>query len=485
MIQQKENSSIQNWEIVSVNPNDKNWTWKDLFCFWGVNIQTLIGFSLIASLYLVYNLNFFVVLIGSIIASLLVYIFANLIGKPSQRHGIPFPVFLRLSMGINGAKYVGILRGLVGVFMFGVQTYFLSKSVGYLIRILFFSIDDAILDNDIFLIFFINMNIIDWFSIIFSLWIQYYLFSKGYKFLKSFINFSAYFVYFGLILFLIIIVSENYILVSKAFANIINFEILLNKENLVPLLSIIGTLFAYFSIMIVNFGDFSRYVSNEKELNKGNLSLLLNLIIFSFLSVLIVLGTDIIFNKKMLPIDRILTSPTDIIGKFDNTYLTVIGLFFILVATSSTNFIANYIPSQNSIINFFPRSLNLKRTGITIVMLSLIFSIFWEPLLSKIGALTVINTISSFFGPVFGIIIVDYYIIKNKEVINKDIFSSKIDSAYYFSNGWNIKAIYSLLIGFVFAAATIWNVELKFLQTFAWIIGAFISSTTYYLLASK
>ena len=116
-----------NWELVSVNPNNKIWSWKDLFCFWGSNIQSIIGFSLIASLYLVYQLNFFIVLTGCIIGSILVYIFSNLIGKPSQKHGIPFPVFLRLSMGVYGARYVAILRGLVGIFMFGVQTYFISK----------------------------------------------------------------------------------------------------------------------------------------------------------------------------------------------------------------------------------------------------------------------------------------------------------------------------------------------------------------------
>ena len=166
---------------------------------------------------------------------LLVYIFVNLIGKPSQKHGIPFPVFLRLSMGINGARYVSLLRGLVGIFMFGVQTYFLSKSVGYLIRILYFSIDNTIIDGDIFLIFFIKMNIIDWLSLIISLWIQYYLFSKGQKFLKSFINFSAYFIYFGLVLFLIIIISENYSFVAEALKDIIQFENLTNKENIIPL----------------------------------------------------------------------------------------------------------------------------------------------------------------------------------------------------------------------------------------------------------
>ena len=117
MIQQKETLNLMNWEIVSVNPNNKIWSWKDIFCFWGSSIQSLIGFSLIASLYLVYQLNFFIVLVGCIAGSLLVYLFSNLIGKPSQKHGIPFPVFLRLSMGVFGARYVALLRGLVGVFI--------------------------------------------------------------------------------------------------------------------------------------------------------------------------------------------------------------------------------------------------------------------------------------------------------------------------------------------------------------------------------
>ena len=130
MIHEKENFPLKNWEIVSVNPSDKNWSWKDLFCFWGNATQTLIDFSLIASLYLIYDLNFLVVFFGSLIASFFVYIFANLIGKPSQKHGLPFPVILRTSMGVNGARYVALLRGLVGIFMFGVQTFFISKSVG-------------------------------------------------------------------------------------------------------------------------------------------------------------------------------------------------------------------------------------------------------------------------------------------------------------------------------------------------------------------
>ena len=61
MIQENTNINLKNWELVSVNPNNKDWDWKDLFCFWGNLTQSIIGFSIIASLYLIYELNIAIV----------------------------------------------------------------------------------------------------------------------------------------------------------------------------------------------------------------------------------------------------------------------------------------------------------------------------------------------------------------------------------------------------------------------------------------
>ena len=47
MSQIKEKFQIKNWELVSINPNNKNWEWDDYFCFWAVSFQSVIGFSLI------------------------------------------------------------------------------------------------------------------------------------------------------------------------------------------------------------------------------------------------------------------------------------------------------------------------------------------------------------------------------------------------------------------------------------------------------
>ena len=485
MNQPKVKYSLSNWDLVTVNPNYKTWDWKDIFCFWGVNVQSIIGFSLIASLYTIYSLNSFVVFFGTILGSLLVYLFSNLIGKPSQKFGLPFAVLLRSSLGFRGAKFFGLIRSIVGIFMFGIQTYFLSKAIGYLIRILIFSIDNSTLDQEIFLTFLLGLNIIDWISFIFVIIFQALMFSVGIQFNKKLINISAVIVYTGMLLFFFSIFLSDVKITSKAFIDILNYKNFFDINNIAPLLTVAGTIFAYFSIIIISFGDFSRYVKDEKNLEKGNLSLILNLVIFSFFAVFIVIGSDVFLNQKFEDINRIFTNPTDIIGKFDNLQITTIVLFFIIVGSASTNLVANFIPSQYSLINFMPTLLTLKSASYTISIIGFVIGIFWLTFLSQIGILSLIDTFGSFFGPIFGVIIIDYYLIKESNLSNKDLYSADNNSIYYYSNGWHIKAIYSLSLGFIFSASTIWNVNLMFLQSYAWIIGAIISSLTYYLLAKK
>jgi len=483
--QPKVKYSLSNWDLVTVNPNYKTWNWKDLFCFWGVNVQSVIGFSLIASLYLLYSLNTFIVFFGTILGSFFVYLFSNIIGKPSQKFGLPFAVLLRSSLGFNGAKFFGLIRSLVGIFLFGIQTYFLSKLLVYLIRILLFTIDESILYQNIFIFYYFGLNIIDWSAIIIAIIFQALLFSIGIQYNKKLINFSAITVYFGMICFFFVVLLSDVKLTTEAFTNILKLDNFLDKNNLAPLLTVAGTIFAYFSILIISFGDYSRYVKNNDELKKGNLSLILNLIIFSFFSVFIVVGSDIFLNQKFSDIDRIFTNPTDIIGKFDNTQITIIVLFFIIIASASTNLVANFIPSQYSLINFIPSTLTLRSASYIISFFGLLIAVFWLTILSQIGILSFIDTFGAFFGPLFGVIAADYYLIKKEDLSNKDLYSIDKDSFYYYSGGWHIKGVYSLVIGFIFSASTIWNTDLMFLQSYAWIIGAFISWITYYLLAKK
>ena len=99
--------------------------------------------------------------------------------------------------------------------------------------------------------------------------------------------------------------------------------------------------------------------------------------------------------------------------------------------------------------------------------------------------MSIIDTIGAFLGPLFGIIIIDYYIIKKKTVSFNDLFSSDPKGKYFYTNGWNLKSFYSLFIAFIFSSATIWNDELRFLNSYAWIIGAFTGGFLQFLLSKK
>ena len=92
---------------------------------------------------------------------------------------------------------------------------------------------------------------------------------------------------------------------SGAFLNILDLSNFIDKNNLGPLITVAGTTFAYFVIIILSFGDFSRYVKNESELKKGNFSLILNLIIFSFFALFIVSGVDAFLKQDPENLSRI------------------------------------------------------------------------------------------------------------------------------------------------------------------------------------
>ena len=329
------------------------------------------------------------------------------------------------------------------------------------------------------------MNIIDWFSIIAAIIFQAFLFSVGMNFNKQLIKISAITVYMGMIIFFFAVLLSDVKLTLKAFVNILDLGNFVNANNLLPLLTVTGTIFAYFSIVILSFGDYSRYVKNESELKKGNISLILNLIFFSFFAVFIVSGVDAFLNKDPENLSKIFTNPTDIIGKLDSLLISTLVLIFIIIASASTNLIANFIPSQYSIINFMPSKLSLKSSSIIIAILGFLIGIFWLTFLSQIGILSFVDTFGAFFGPIFGVMISNYYFLKNGNLIIKDIYSLEINGTYYFSGGWHIKAVYALFLGFIFSASTIWNTNLMFLQSYSWIIGAFIAALTYYLLARK
>ena len=78
----------------------------------------------------------------------------------------------------------------------------------------------------------------------------------------------------------------------------------------------------------------------------------------------------------------------------------------------------------------------------------------------------IFDTLGSLFGPIFGVIIADFYLIKKQKINHKELFYPEETTEYIYTSGWNYRAIYALMIGFIFSASTIWNVSLNSFQSF-------------------
>src|SRR5579863_4208974 len=123
---------LYNHDLAPVAPAGRTWGVFSIFAMWMSDVHSVGGYTFAASLFLL-GISGWQVLLALTIGILVVYVLMNWVGKPSLRHGIPFPVMARVSMGVMGANLAALIRGVVGIVWYGVQTYFASKAVATLL----------------------------------------------------------------------------------------------------------------------------------------------------------------------------------------------------------------------------------------------------------------------------------------------------------------------------------------------------------------
>ena len=341
--------TLHNEDLAPVKASRRSWGWFEIFNVWANDIQSLFGYTLAASLFLSYGLNGWLVFLAIIVAGFVVMVLVNLSGRPSVRYGIPFPVMARASMGVRGANFPAMVRGIVAIFWYGVQTYFASTAVELLINGVTGSGGGAT---------FLGMTGVGWFSFALVWVFQLYLFWRGIEWIRRFLNWAGPFVYLVMIALMVIIVWRAGSGLFGQLGDIFAAGKAPEGGTLGAFLAVTGTMIAYFAAVVINFGDFSRFVRSEREMKIGNLlGLPLNLVFFSFLALVITAGTVELFGER-------LTNPTDIVGRVDNVVLTVAAALIFFTATIGINLVANFIPPAFDLSNLWPSRINFRIGGV-------------------------------------------------------------------------------------------------------------------------
>jgi len=422
-------------------------------------------------LFLTYGLNGWAVFLAILLAGFFIMWLVNLSGKPSVKLGVPYPVFARASMGVIGANFPAMVRGIVAMFWYGAQTYFASTAVALLLTALSGSEGGSAT--------FLGMNNIAWISFIFVAGFQIYLFWHGIDLIRKFLNFAGPAVYAVMIVLMLVIWAKAGGSLLSEVGNIFSGVGDYSGGAFAAFLAIFGTMVAYFAAVVINFGDFSRFVKNEKEMRKGNLwGLPGNIFLFSFIALMVTAGTVAVFGET-------LTNPTEMVARVGNLGLTIIAAFAFFAATIGINMVANFIPPAYDLANLMPSKINFRTGGLITSIVGFIIGAFWVSVISNIGMFPFVNTLGAILAPVYGIMIVDYYVIKNQRLDVNQLFSTKKGGKYYYNDGWNQKAFVAWAIAGVFSVLTVWHPALSGLGGYAWIIGAALGTILHLMMSGK
>ncbi len=466
----KHDPSLYNEDLAPIPADKRTWGWFEIFNVWANDVQSLFGYTLAASLFLTYGLNGWTVFAAIMVAGLFVMWLVNLMGEPSVKYGIPFPVMARASMGVRGANFPAIVRAIVAIFWYGAQTYFASTAVSLLISSVMGGNGDPA---------FLGMSGIDWVSFLLVWAFQIWLFWNGIDWITRFLNFAGPFVYVVMILLAGVIWYKAGSGLMSEMGTIFKGTGDYDGGTFSAFLAIVGTMIAYFAAVVINYGDFSRFVKTQGEMKKGNFTgLPLNIAFFSLIALIVTAGTVAIWGEP-------LTNPTDIIERVDSLPLTFIAAIMFFAATVGINLVANFIPPAYDLANLMPSKINFRVGGLITSGFALVIGGLWVSTISQIGIFNFVNTLGAVLAPVYGIMIVDYYMIKNGKLDIQQLFSASEDGEYFYDNGWNKKALVAFVIPAIFSVATVWVPGLGFLSGFSWVIGALLGAVVYFLITKK
>jgi NCS1 family nucleobase:cation symporter-1 len=333
-----------------------------------------------------------------------------------------------------------------------------------------------------------------WISFIFVSVFQIYLFWQGVDLIKRFLNFAGPAVYAVMIILTIAIwfkaggglLAE----VGSVFSSGTRSGGFEGLGTFGAFVAVFSIMVGYFAAVVINFGDFARFVKNEDEMKKGNLwGLVGNVVFFSFITLMITGGTISIFGEYI-------AEPTAMVAKVNNMFLTIIAAFAFFAATVGINMVANFIPPAYDLANLMPSKINFKIGGLITAGFGFVIGGLWVSVITQMGLFPFVNTLGAILAPVFGIMIVDYYIIKKQEIDIDALFDDSPEAAYHYNGGFNYKAILAWIISGYVAVGTVWpNILILGLDDFfanlgggggyAWIIGASLGAIVHLAISKR
>jgi NCS1 family nucleobase:cation symporter-1 len=416
-------SPLYNEDLAPVPPEKRTWNRWHIASLW-IGMAVCIPTYMLASGLIKEGMNWWQALITILLGNLIVLIPMILNAHVGTKYGLPLPVFLRLSFGIQGAILASLLRGLVACGWFGIQTWIGGQAIYELLRVIVPG-----LANTPHLGSFIGLNLAQAICFLFFWAINIWIVYRGIDSIKVLEVWSAPFLLIiGLCLLIWAWVKVG------SMGEILGASYRLSDQSggvdfwrifFPGLTAMVG----FWATLSLNIPDFTRYASSQKEQALGQLiGLPTTMVFYSFIGIAVTSATLIIFGEPIW-------DPVMLMSKFNSPIVVIVSMLGLLVATLSTNIAANVVAPANGFANIAPRYISFKMGGyLTGVIGILMFP--WKLVADPKGYIyTWLIAYSALLGALAGIMICDYYLVRRRRVDVESLFDPQGPH-----RGWNVPA---------------------------------------------
>lgn len=450
-------SALYNEDLAPVPMARRTWGTYNYASLWiGMSVQ--IPTYMLASGLIAGGMSWWQAIGTILLGNLIVLIPMLLNAHAGARYGIPFPVLVRSSFGVLGANVPAVLRALVACGWFGIQTWVGGQAINAMMKILWPAWAHFPAGPGVCFLFFwaLNMAVI----------------VRGIDTIKFLESVGAPFVLAVSLLLLVwvtikagglgpVLSSPSRFKTGAAFFHFF-----------VPSLTgIIG----FWATVALNIPDFTRYARSQRAQMAGQaLGLPAAMTLFSFVGVAVTSACTVIFGEAIW-------DPVVLLSRFQQPLVAFVALIAVTLATLNTNVAANVVSPSNDFSNLNPRRISF-RTGGLITGVAGLLLMPWR-MLHDYSAYIFgwLVGYSALLGPIAGIMIVDYFVVRRRQLIVSDLYLR--GRSYEYRRGFNWRALAALAAGIAAGLLGLVIPPLRFLYDYAWFAGILVAGVLYSLCA--
>jgi NCS1 family nucleobase:cation symporter-1 len=473
-----EHSTLYNKDLAPAPRTRRTWRVGSFAALW-ISMSACIPTYMLASSLIGGGMNSSQAILTIFLGNVVVVFPMILNAHAGTKYGIPFPVFCRASFGTRGANIPALMRAFVACGWFGIQTWIGGNAIYKILSVFVPSLGQSTATA-------LGITLPQFICFLFFWGINMLVVYKGIECIRWLLNIKA-----------PLLIALGLLLLGWAYRNAGGFGPILSQPSafapgqpkagqfwpfFVPALT---GMIGFWATLSLNIPDFSRYAHSQRDQIVGQaLGLPLTMALYAFIGVAVTSATTIIYGAPIW-------DPVDVLTRFTNPVVLVIAMLALCIATLATNIAANVVSPANDFSHLAPHKISFRLGGLITGVLGVLL-MPWKLVADPSGYIfTWLVGYSALLGPIGGIMIADYFVIRRKQLDVNALYQTR--GSYAFSGGFSIVAIVALVLailpnlpGFLVTvklvgAQTVPQFFVR-LYDYAWFVGFALAFCLYILL---